>query len=411
MKRLCVGVIALLLALAQAASAAGETRLMVVSDIHYLAKPLYEGSEAFLRALRAGDGKLTQYGDELLTALLGEVERLRPDALLVTGDLSFNGEKASHVALAEWLARIEALGVPVWVIPGNHDINVAAPHGFTPDGWYVTEGVDAPAFSEIYADFLLPAEGNANLSYCVPVSDALWVAMTDVSYYKDAAQTFGIFTSGHAAWLERALEAARSAGTEVITATHHNLLAHTDFSRDSYLMFGNEEMAALARRYGVRLNLSGHLHIQHILADDGLADAALGAFCTWPHRYALVTLADDGALNYSARALDPALLPEGFGEMSREWFEGIAAEKARAGLMDGSLPKDEAETMADYAARFNLACFEGSFDGADPAWREDPAYALWARFPRNPFWQYMKMLMDTPAGDNLNYVAEPCPEP
>ena len=109
MKRLCVGVIALLLALAQAASAAGETRLMVVSDIHYLAKPLYEGSEAFLRALRAGDGKLTQYGDELLTALLGEVERLRPDALLVTGDLSFNGEKASHVALAEWLARIEAL--------------------------------------------------------------------------------------------------------------------------------------------------------------------------------------------------------------------------------------------------------------------------------------------------------------
>ena len=52
-----------------AARAFGETRVMVVSDLHYLAKELYADSDLFLRALRSGDGKLTQYGDELLDAL------------------------------------------------------------------------------------------------------------------------------------------------------------------------------------------------------------------------------------------------------------------------------------------------------------------------------------------------------
>jgi hypothetical protein len=71
-------------------------------------------------------------------------------------------------------------------------------------------------------------------------------------------------------------------------------------------------MASLAARYGVKLNLSGHLHIQHIAREDGLADAALGAFCIWPHRYALVTAGDDGSLVYEARELDSRFLPEGF---------------------------------------------------------------------------------------------------
>ena len=63
----------------------GETRVMAVSDLHYLAPELYEGSDLFLRVLRNGDGKIPQYGEELLDALERTVLREKPDALLVSG--------------------------------------------------------------------------------------------------------------------------------------------------------------------------------------------------------------------------------------------------------------------------------------------------------------------------------------
>ena len=165
MKRL-VFIWMLLLLLGPAAAA--ETKVMAVTDIHYLARPLYEGSGLFIQALKNGDGKITQYGDELLAALYLEIQAEQPDALLVTGDLSFNGEKQSHLRLAEWFSKVEASGVPVWVIPGNHDIGTR-PIGYTSEGGYWTDGVTAEEFLEMYRDFLLP--GEAGCSYAAPAGE------------------------------------------------------------------------------------------------------------------------------------------------------------------------------------------------------------------------------------------------
>jgi len=401
--RKAAALLAALLALCGAARA--QTQLMVVSDLHYMAPSLYEGSELFIRALRAGDGKLSQQGEALMDALALEVARIAPDALIITGDLSFNGERASHEALAARLAAIEAGGTPVWVIPGNHDINSPTPRGFRGDGWYAVESVDEAAFAGLYADFLLPPTEGANLSYVAEVSDGLWVAMTDVSFYRDMAQTFGLFTAGHARWLESAMERAAASGAELVTATHHSLLPHTDFSRDSFLMFGHEQMLSLALERGLRLNLSGHLHAQHIARQGGLADAALGAFCLWPHRYALVTLEDGGGLSYEAKALDADLLPEGFQDMSRAWFAGITGDKTRAALEGEGLLESELDAMVDYATRFTLAFFSGTYRLNDPSWREDPAYTLWLAHSDSPIWQYMSLVMNEPGGENLSYCA------
>ena len=396
MKKLCALLFsaAVLLALANGALAA---KIMVVSDIHYMAKELYADSELFIRALRAGDGKYTQHSDELMAALCAQAERVAPDALIVTGDLTFNGERASHAALAERFGRIEALGVPVWILPGNHDINVRTPRGFSGDGWYYTDAVTPEEFRDIYADFTLPPEGNAGLSYAVRVEDGPWIAMTDVAFYQGEAQTFGVFTSGHADWLEGVLSRAGEAGA--ITATHHGLVEHTAFSRENFLMFGNDAMADLARRYGVRLNLSGHIHAQHIAERDGLTDAALGAFCIWPHRSALVTVGDEGEMTYEALSLDEDLLPDGFLGESRAWFEGVTRDKTVA-AMEGLEPGARS-VMAEYAVRFNLAWFTGTYRRDDPSWREDPAYALWLRHANSTMWRYMKLVMDKAGGDCL----------
>ncbi len=385
-----------------ACPAMAETRLMVVSDLHYLSPSLYEDRDLLEQALRSGDGKITQYGEELLAALYQEILLEHPDALIVTGDLTLNGEKKSHTALAEWFRTVEESGVPVWVIPGNHDINTFSPVAFTGGAYQQTETVTPEEFADIYADFL--EQGDAGFSYAADISSDLQVVMTDVSWYKDQAQTFGAFTVRHAAWLEETLKQAREKGFRVVTATHHSLIPHTRFARESFLMFGNEKMAALARAYGVKLNLSGHLHIQHIAQEDGLADAALGAFCIWPHRFALVTLSDDGTLTYDASALHDRFLPDGFHEMSREWFATITRDKLTASLRGSD---EEIALMADYAARFNLAYFSGTYRKEDPAWKEDPAYALWRKQRDSSFFQYMELVMNEASGVHLHLSCSP----
>ena len=398
MKRITAMLLTVLWIACAAGSATAETKLMVVSDLHYLAPSLYRGSELFLWVLRNGDGKITQCGEELLSALYQEILLEQPDALIVTGDLTYNGEKMSHEALAAWFGTVEDAGVDVWVIPGNHDINMTNPIGFADGMYFGVEAASPDDFAAIYADHLEP--GAAGFSYIARISDGLWVAMTDVAWYQDQAQTFGLFTGSHAAWLEEALKNAREAGAQVVTATHHSLLTHTEFSKESFLMFGNESMAALARAYGVALNLSGHMHIQHIAREDGLADAALGAFCIWPHRYALVTLGDDGSLRYEAKALSSRFLPEGFLEESKDWFAGITRDKAKA-LLVGT--DEQIAMMADYAAKFNLAYFSGAYRKEDACWTDDPAYALWENQTDAAFFLYMKLVMNEATGDNLHW--------
>ena len=97
-------------------------RVLTATDLHYLAPSLTDHGPLFWQVMEAGDGKVTEYCDEITSAFLEQAAALRPDALILTGDLTFNGEEASHLALAEKLAGAEAAGVPVFVLPGNHDL-------------------------------------------------------------------------------------------------------------------------------------------------------------------------------------------------------------------------------------------------------------------------------------------------
>ncbi len=83
--------------------------VVTATDLHYLSPELTDYGTGFMRMVGNGDGKLTQYAPEITDAFLEEVEKLHPDALILSGDLSFNGEKTSHEELAGKL--LDAVGV------------------------------------------------------------------------------------------------------------------------------------------------------------------------------------------------------------------------------------------------------------------------------------------------------------
>ena len=98
-------------------------RIVLMTDIHYLADSLTDKGEEFQYMVEHGDGKLTNYVWEITDAAFEQAETLKPDVIILSGDLTLNGEKESHKELAKKLDQVEKDGIQVVVIPGNHDIN------------------------------------------------------------------------------------------------------------------------------------------------------------------------------------------------------------------------------------------------------------------------------------------------
>jgi 3',5'-cyclic AMP phosphodiesterase CpdA len=66
---------------------------------------------------------------EVMASTVEAINRLKPDVVVVAGDLTAAGYEWEFETAAEWLGRIEA---PTVIVPGNHDSrhsNPNAPNG------------------------------------------------------------------------------------------------------------------------------------------------------------------------------------------------------------------------------------------------------------------------------------------
>jgi len=80
----------------------------------------------------------------------------RPDLVLVTGDMTFDGDEAEYAALAEIMAGCD---IPFHVMPGNHDnrarIRAAFPgHDYLPGGAFLHYAIDAHPLRIVALDTL-----------------------------------------------------------------------------------------------------------------------------------------------------------------------------------------------------------------------------------------------------------------
>ena len=395
MKQCLTAAVVCLLLFALCFSAAAESRIMVVSDTHYLASTLYEpDSPYFLSVVSVGASKATQYSSELLDALLAEARHQQPDVLLITGDLTFCGEKASHEELSAALRTLEADGIRVVVIPGNHDINGTGAAAYSDTGETPTETVTSAEFGAIWQDMLADELRGPGFCGVVKVRDDLWLAVGDYSVYEDHTEEHGKATEEHLTWISGVMDAAAESGAEVISVSHQPLLSHTDVTSHKFMVHGGDRVADILVAGGTRLNLSGHMHIQQILeAKCGLTDITSGAWCILPVRYAIVTVADDGAIDYQSYAACEEHLPEGYAETVSAFFETATRKGLRAQLMAMGVFDQQNDDMVAFAIKANECYFAGTMLD-HPELFDDPALALWQQYERSStFAQYLVTFM------------------
>ena len=88
--------------------------IWLATDLHYQSPQMTDFQSAFDTYTMGNDGTIVPYLDEITEAFLEEVRTAHPSALVLSGDLSQNGEKANHEALAEKLERVQAAGIPAY---------------------------------------------------------------------------------------------------------------------------------------------------------------------------------------------------------------------------------------------------------------------------------------------------------
>lgn len=160
----------------------------------------------------------------------------RPEAAVITGDLSDFGRPAEYAHLAQLLAP---LPMPVYLLPGNHDDRDQLRRSF-PAHAYMAEGVGSAGFVQ-YA-VRVGALRLIALDTCVP------------------GASHGALCDERLGWLEAQLEACR--GEPVVIAMHHppfrTLIGHMD---EIGLLQGAAALEALVARHGnVERVICGHLH-------------------------------------------------------------------------------------------------------------------------------------------------------
>ena len=276
------------------------TTIVQISDIHYLSPSLYDYDR--LRNLTLiGDGKATHIMDKVMDEFVSEMLELSPGAVVVTGDLTYNGEKKSHEELKDKLSILEKNGIKVFVLMGNHDTGNATPYALYKDGVVETEGITAMEAEGLWMDFgygEAVSKDPVSNSYMAEVSDNLWIMCIDSNNGSG-----GSVRSKTLTWIENALRVANIKEKKVITATHQNLFVHNPRYTFGYQINNSNKVVDILKKWGVKLNLSGHLHIQHITKESGITEIAQESFSDWPLQYGVIEIDDNGRYSYFTKEI------------------------------------------------------------------------------------------------------------
>ena len=393
-----------------------EKTAIIATDIHYLSRELTDYGSGFQYMVDHGDGKVMTYVEPIVDAFIAEVIAARPDLLILTGDLTYNGEMLSHKELAAKLYDVEKSGIPVLVIPGNHDANNPSAAEFRNEDRLPAEKTTPGQFREIYQDFgyneALYQDENS-LSYIYQVDEYNWLFMLDSCLFYPNTHEEGSVHPETLKWIEEKLDEAWGEGVNVVMSAHHNLLDQSEVYAFNCTIETGEELTSILGEWGVRLFLSGHLHVQHHKEDEqnGVYEIVTSSLSTPRCQYGVLTFRDDSSFSYYTQAIDiegwakknnrteQDLLQ--FEEFKEPFLRKVFYNQAYDVLSKVTDLKDqEAVMMSEFYSDLNYHYYQGTAYLVAEEARQTKAYAMWDQYSAdNMPAAYIEYILDDALGN------------
>ena len=286
-------------------------RFYVITDTHYFAHKLGCRGPAYEEFME-GEQKCfaeTQAINEAALAWLAEAKDA--DTVLIAGDLSFNGEKESHLEFIQLLKALKASGKRICVITAGHDFN-EHPFCFDENGRGEPEGTKREELFDLYYDYGFSeaiAVDRESLSYVAQLADGL--RLLALNNDGDENRRW-VFTEAQTAWIKEQTRKAREDGQMMIAMTHYPLLPACPV----WPLIGNcmnpdhEAVTTMLADEGVHLCFTGHMHNQSVKcktteAGNRFWDICTGSLIGDPASIRLVTVVSPETVRYETIPVPP----------------------------------------------------------------------------------------------------------
>lgn len=368
-------------------NAGSSLTILQATDLHYLSPSLHDDGAKFKSLMANGDGKMSEYSVDILNALVEKVLNEKPDVFLLSGDLTFNGERVSLQEVKTALQKIEAAGIPVCVIPGNHDIAYPYAYSYHGDTAVQVSNVSQQDFQDLMKEFGYEdgiARDASSFSYVYPLSKDVWLLAMDANTEADP----GDISEETLVWIKQQLQKASQQNIHVITMSHQNVLKQNERLYNGYVIEDYEAVNTILKQYGVTLNLSGHSHLEHVAIEDGLTDACTESIALYPIQYGQVAWYGDGNFEYTHQSL--GILQA----KSEERFDGLMRVKIEESLASLSVSDEIREEMVQFSMEVNRKYFTGDTEGIKALF-DQPGWQLWQKYGSDtPRYRYLDSIRE-----------------
>lgn len=278
----------------------GDQKLVVLSDPHVMAPELLVSEGKAWTNYLKGQRKMIDYSARLFDEMVSRIKsNLHPDLVLITGDLTKDGEQLSHAYVKTKLDELRSEGIQVLVVPGNHDHdgnrNAVSYDGA---GTAAVEVATNEWFAAQYADYGYGPSSEreaSTLTYaCEPIEGLVVIGI-------DSGRN-GELSSATLEWVCDKARKASSEGKRVIAMMHHPLIPHVTHAETlvrTYVIKDFDTIRQALIEAGIKVIFTGHFHTSDIARDfnDSLTkeiyDVNTGSLISYPCDYREVTLSDD----------------------------------------------------------------------------------------------------------------------
>lgn len=374
---------------------AAEHNIIVIADPHVMAEELLiKDGKAFQKHL-SRTRKMIDYSQALFDKMIENVVEMspRPELVLIAGDLSKDGELASHKHVKKKLDYLKMNGISTLIVPGNHDWGTRA---LAYAGENVIESVSCVRFGDkenslesIYAEYGFQSylkdsakvsmavdreSKSSTLTYtCEPISGLVVVGIDSGKKGELSKSTIN--------WVSSTIRKSLNEGKQVIAMMHHSLMPH--IVGGSHVLYpskkedrdsGNIGYKLVRNRLadaGLKLIITGNTHNQDIAKDWNsnlkapIYDVSTGSTCCYPFCYRMLVFDDktnnlsitSSTLKCTAKSLrgNQISLKEARDRFTQPYIiNGIKSK-----LITSGMSKEDAKRVAPYVATAYIYHAEG----------------------------------------------------
>ena len=372
-----------------------DARFIVLSDLHFYDNRLGTTGKAFQKYLD-DDRKLLVLSHEILSTAVEKVINENADFILVSGDLTKDGEKICHQGVVKALRKIESSGVNVYVIPGNHDINNSESVQYQGDQTSPVPTINDEEFKTMYHEFGYKEainEDSHSLSYVIEPVEGLWVLALDSVRWKENRPghhpiTDGAFSFETMEWIENQLILAKKKKKAVIALLHHGIMEHYPANEKfygQYVIDESETISKLFATYGVHLAFTGHFHAQDITkkefknSDDFIFDIETGSLVTAPCPYRLIEISNGHTASIKSKFIESIPSKDNLTDYAYQYVFNGTITKANVKLDKFMVSKEQQPLISSQVSKAYCAHLLGDEKKPDITINKE-GFGLWLKF-------------------------------